>query len=317
MPVGTFALNGIKDVYNRSDLGIIMKTGKLFSVLALVLGALCATAHADVIKISSIIDTTQENPSPTGVPSGAGGFALLEFDDVSKELSWNIAWQNLSGPATGMHFHAPASPGTNSGVAVNVGNISGLNSPSTGSVVVSDAFANQLLNGESYLNIHTATNGSGEIRGQVNPTNINLTAKLEASQEVNPPTGVPANAMGSAQIAFDPATNLLGWNIEWDNLSGPLTGMHFHGPADAGTNAGVQVNVGNISGLTSPSIGSMVISEEFESQLLAGQWYLNLHTEINGGGEVRGQVVPEPTSIVSLALILSGWLSVCRRRAAV
>jgi hypothetical protein len=38
-------------------------------------------------------------------------------------------------------------------------------SPSIGSTVVSDEFANYLLGGQSYINIHTARNPSGEIRG--------------------------------------------------------------------------------------------------------------------------------------------------------
>jgi len=91
--------------------------------------------------------------------------------------------------------------------------------------------------------------------------------------------------------------------------------MHFHGPAGLGETAGVQVNIGDISGLTSPSIGSATISDELESQLLAGDLYINIHTAANGPGEIRGQVVPEPTSAfmaVLGSLVLVG--GVRRRR---
>lgn len=271
------------------------------------------TASAEVIDISAIIDTSQEIPAPSDVAASAGGFAFMQFDDVSKELSWNIAWQDLTGPATGMHFHAPAGPGSTAGVAVNVGNASGLVSPSIGSATVTDEFAANLLSGQSYINIHTAMNGSGEIRGQANPSNINLSATLNTAQEIPAPNGVPAGAGGSAMLALDPTTNLLGWNIAWDNLSGPATGMHFHGPAGVGETAGVQVNIGNISGLSSPSIGSTVISDEFESQLLSGQWYLNIHTAENGAGEIRGQVVPEPGGAAIALTGALGLLSLVRR----
>lgn len=271
-------------------------------------------AHGETFDISSIINTSQEVPAPTGVNPGAGGFAFMQYDDVSKELSWDIAWQDLTGGPTGMHFHASAGPGETAGVAVNIGSISGLSSPSVGSTTITDDFAASLLAGTSYINIHTATNGPGEIRGQVNPGNINLTATLNTAQEVPTPVGVPANAGGIARLALDPVSNLLGWNIEWDGLTGPPVGMHFHGPAGVGETTGVQVNVGNISGLTSPSIGSTVISDEFESQLLAGQWYLNIHTAANGPGEIRGQVVPESSSGM-LAIVASlGMLPFLRRR---
>ena len=134
------------------------------------------------------------------------------------------------------------------------------------------------------------------------------------AQEIPAPTGVSRDAGGTAQIAFDPATNLLGWNISWDNLTGPAVGMHFHGPADAGMTAGVMLNVGEISGLTSPSIGSTVITDEQESQLLSGQWYVNIHTELNAPGEIRGQIVPEPSSASLAILSLLGLLGVRGRR---
>lgn len=268
---------------------------------------------AEVLEISSIINVDQEIPAPTGTSASAAGFAHLQYDDISKELSWNIAWQDLTGDAVGMHFHAPAELGATAGVAVNIGEISGLTSPSIGSTTITDDFAANLLAGESYINIHTAANGPGEIRGQASPSNINMVASLDVAQEIPAPTGVPADAGGSALIAYDAEDNLLGWNISWDNLSGPAVGMHFHGPAGLGETAGVQVNIGDISGLTSPSIGSTTISDELESQLLAGDWYINIHTAANGPGEIRGQVVPEPSS--SFMAILGGLcLLRCIRR---
>jgi hypothetical protein len=67
--------------------------------------------------------------------------------------------------------------------------------------------------------------------------------------------------------------------------------MHFHGPAPAGANAGVQVNIGLISGLTSPSIGNTIITALQGTDLLNGLWYINIHTGQFAGGEIRGQVL--------------------------
>lgn len=102
----------------------------------------------------------------------------------------------------------------------------------------------------------------------------------------NPP---PANGGGSAVVNYDDATNMLSWNITFSNLSaGGAIAAHFHGPAPAGTDAGIQVTIDHT---TNPGIGSATITGAQETQLLAGLWYINYHTAACGGGEIRGQVV--------------------------
>jgi hypothetical protein len=67
-------------------------------------------------------------------------------------------------------------------------------------------------------------------------------------------------------------------------------------------NASPQVNIGTISGLVSPLIGSTTITDAQETQLLDGLWYVNVHSTANPGGEIRGQVVPEPATLLLLAM---------------
>ncbi len=70
----------------------------------------------------------------------------------------------------------------------------------------------------------------------------------------------------------------------------------------------------HISGLGSPSIGSAVITASQVTDLLAGLWYINVHTGLNLPGEIRGQVsVSEPGSFALLGLGLFG-LAFFRRR---
>jgi hypothetical protein len=92
--------------------------------------------------------------------------------------------------------------------------------------------------------------------------------------------------------------------------------MHFHGAADPGTNAGVQVNIGSISGLGSPTAGSTTITGAQGADLVAGLWYVNIHTAANPGGEIRGQVavslVPEPSAALLLFFGVAAML--LRRR---
>jgi hypothetical protein len=63
---------------------------------------------------------------------------------------------------------------------------------------------------------------------------------------------------------------------------------HFHGPAEPGKNAGVAVP---IPGTASPMNGSATLTDAQAADLMAGKWYVNVHTAENKGGEIRGQVL--------------------------
>ena len=58
-------------------------------------------------------------------------------------------------------------------------------------------------------------------------------------------------------------------------------------------NAGVQVDLGG-NGLASPFRGGVHLTDEQADQLLAGQWYVNIHTAAHPDGEIRGQVLRQP-----------------------
>ena len=111
---------------------------------------------------------------------------------------------------------------------------------------------------------------------------------IAGSQEVPP---VTTQGTGTADVTFDSTSNELSWNIEFSGLTGSATAAHFHGPAAAGNNTGVQINIGEISGLTSPMNGTATLTANQTSQLLNGTMYINIHTEANPDGEIRGQVI--------------------------
>ena len=132
-------------------------------------------------------------------------------------------------------------------------------------------------------------------------------------------TGLDSDGTGSAQLALD--GNTLSWDIEWSGLSGDATAMHFHGPANIGENAGVAQNIGGVSGLTSPSAGSATLTNEMAADFSAGLWYINIHTAMYPGGEIRGQAFM-PTSYLSAragitALIGNGIFTVGETQTAV
>lgn len=127
-----------------------------------VLAAAAFAGPASAEKLKATLDAKSEVPATT---SSGTGTADLDYDAASKKLSWTVTYSGLSGPATAAHFHGPAEAGKNAGVAVAIPNAT--SSPVKGEATLTEAQAADLLGGKYYINIHTAANPGGEIRGQV------------------------------------------------------------------------------------------------------------------------------------------------------
>ena len=136
-----------------------------------------------------------------------------------------------------------------------------------------------------------------------------LSAHLDGDQ-----AGTESAATGSATVTLDEDANLLSWTLSWSDVTTEVTAIHFHGPAPPGESAFVTVELGFISGLSSPSMGSATISEEQQAELLPGLWYINIHSQDYTDGEIRGQLLladkppptptPEPTSTPTPPLLV-------------
>ena len=119
-------------------------------------------AQADQITFQADLASAAEVPPVT---SPGKGSATASLDTTTKTLTWTVTYSGLSGPATAGHIHGPAALGANAGVLVP---FSGdLASPIKGSATLSDAQVSDLEAGKLYVNLHTAANKPGEIRGQL------------------------------------------------------------------------------------------------------------------------------------------------------
>ena len=116
-----------------------------------------------------------------------------------------------------------------------------------------------------------------------------MMARLSGASEVPP---VMSSASGTVEASLNKQTNELSWTVTYSGLSGPATGAHFHGPAMAGANAGVVVPM--TGSLTSPIRGVASLTAAQVADLMAGKWYVNLHTAANPNGEIRGQIPARP-----------------------
>ena len=143
-----------------------------------------------------------------------------------------------------------------------------------------------LLAGKTYLNIHTSVNPGGEIRGQIGATDLKVV--LNGANER--PTPVVTPAIGSGTITR--VGNKLFYNINYSGLSADATGAHIHGPADANATAGVLVPLSGAVGTSGTLSGVVTLSAAGLGALVDGLTYVNIHTTLNGGGEIRGQVAP-------------------------
>lgn len=133
------------------------------------------------------------------------------------------------------------------------------------------------------------------------------------TEQTNPGANIPDgfNPMGDAVVNINTLDNEIDWVITYSGLTGPINapGAHFHGPAAMGSNGGVQVDiVGDAGGtgagapLGQPASGQLIgsyvgMTDQQISDILGGLWYINIHTDLNPSGELRGQVVPAPAGL--------------------
>ena len=130
--------------------------------LALACAAALATpSMAEMVKLKA--DLKASNEVPPNDSKGTGSVTAT-YDSASKKLTWKGTASGLSGPATAAHFHA-GEAGKNGAVVIP---ITGADKGSfEGEATLTDAQAADLTGGKMYVNVHTATNKGGEIRGQV------------------------------------------------------------------------------------------------------------------------------------------------------
>jgi hypothetical protein len=124
-------------------------------------------------------------------------------------------------------------------------------------------------------------NGAAPARAET----VTLKADLKGTNEV-PPNTSPAS--GKAEATLNTETRVLSWKVTYADLTGAAMGAHFHGPSEAGKNAGIVLPFKTVQ---SPIEGTATLTEGQAADLLAGKWYANIHTAANPGGELRGQMM--------------------------
>ena len=109
-------------------------------------------------------------------------------------------------------------------------------------------------------------------------------ADLAASAEV-PPNA--SKGLGGIDATVDTTKKSITWNGYYSDLTGKEIAAHFHGPASPGENAPILVPV---DAAATPFKGAAPLTDEQLKAFADGKVYFNVHTPMNKGGEIRGQL---------------------------
>lgn len=126
---------------------------------------------------------------------------------------------------------------------------------------------------------------TGAAAGGTHKAKMSFAATLNIGQEVPHPKGTKAGASGTFTVTTTGTT--LRWKLTYKHLTGAGIAAHIHAgkKGKAGT-----VIVPLCGPCTSGQTGTATVTSDVLDQLEAGTTYVNVHTNANQGGEIRGQI---------------------------
>jgi len=272
--------------------------------------------------------------------AGSGSILILASRDeqgavTGGTVSFDVSY-SFPGPVTltGLHIH-PAPAGTNGPVAINTT----LRSTDADAIDVTSGVVRRRIEvtsgpaldalrliysqpSEAYLNIHTTANTSGALRGQLQATSeTSFQLAMSPANEVPPIEGLEASAL--AKVTVHVTRNTAGIVTSGTTLfdviyqfpgSVEFRGFHIHSAAQ-GANGSVVIGsdlsssnsvtdedgVGNLFKIIDVGPANPGGVEALQSIVITPEnQYLNLHTTVNTGGAIRGQLVSVPLPVPSI-----------------
>lgn len=282
----------------------------------LVAGALTAlgslSGYGQIVELRATIDGGQETPANMSLGTG---WAIMLYDVATNTFDLTVTVNNLSNTVTASHIHQGAI-GVAGGIVTNLGSEavytrSGNTVTATFMGITHGGTPLNLLQNGDYVNLHSAAFPGGEVRGQLIAQPKRLVAVLNGAQEGSTNT---STAYGAAMITYDPGTNKISTRINVYNFTNTFSNSHYHEGA-VGVSGPVVHGLGGASVYTKTGTS---YAASFNSQtylgdpikLLTGGAYLNAHSNVYPGGEIRGQVLTSDELNVSRVVNVSarGWV---------
>ncbi len=246
-------------------------------------------AGGDIQVIRSELQSSQQNPAVVSAASGVGYLTV----NTSSNTGAVTARVSTSGfTPTAAHIHSGFA-GENGPIVITLEAGTGAGSfvSPTGAVAQS---VTGLLSGNYYFNVHSSGNPGGEVRGQLAGSGIQIIrSELQSSQE-NPPVVSAATGIGYLTVNTSSNTGAVTARVSTSGFT--PTAAHIHS-GFAGQNGPVIITLqaGSNAGSFVTSAGAMAQSV---SGLLNGNYYFNVHSSANSGGELRGQLAGSNVEII-------------------
>jgi hypothetical protein len=115
-----------------------------------------------------------------------------------------------------------------------------------------------------------------------------VTATATGAEEV-PQVSTPAR--GTVTGTLNKNTRELSYTLTWENLKDSALFAHFHGPASPGENKPVLVTIfGDRRGRSGTISNTVTLADTTAQFFMNGRIYVNVHSKVHPGGEIRGQV---------------------------
>lgn len=193
-----------------------MKTN--FKYFLLVIGFIISTAiisQAQQVFVANL-SGAQEVPAVT---TGGKGVCQIILNAAQTQASVNCRYSGLSGSATAAHIHGNAIVGATAPVLFDFGTVSGASgtiAPSPINVTaqqVADLRANKM-----YVNVHTANNPNGEIRGQLHISNA-ITNDYDGDGKSDPTIFRPSDGVWYSLLSLNGAAKFQNWGLGTDITS--------------------------------------------------------------------------------------------------
>lgn len=150
------------------------------AVATMILVGTAGTAQAQVITLTAQLSGANETPAP-GILTGAYGFAVVTVDIGASSVSWVVDVWNMPSGTNNAHIHVGGS-GIAGPTVINIPFPAGISNDYrlSGSATTATAglrpdqglrswedVLQSIVGGQTYVNIHSAVNPGGEIRGQL------------------------------------------------------------------------------------------------------------------------------------------------------
>ncbi len=244
------------------------------------------------------LDGAQEVPP---VVTAASGAATVVISADESTIWYVVEYSGLSGALAAAHIHTGAA-GANGGVILPlaasaspmVGTLTAADFTPSGSITTFAEAVAAIRAGDTYINLHTAANPGGELRGQVVDAGDAHFATLSGAQEV---PAVAGSGSGTAWVVISTDGSTITYYVAYSGLTGAAAAAHIH-LGDAGTNGGVLLPLvagsspmtGTLTAADLTPTGSVTDFAGAVAAIEAGGTYINVHTAANPGGEIRGQI---------------------------